>query len=70
VIRGSAKLEQPVAETEIEAAAPDTERWEDFAFEEPRRMRWWSALVLVLLSAIAAAAYWFGVSDTVIRVLS
>jgi hypothetical protein len=66
VIRSDAKAEEPVATAAVENVEP----WEDFAFEEPRRMRWWPALVLILLSAIAAAAYWFGVSDTVIRALS
>ncbi|WP_028969578.1 hypothetical protein [Sphingomonas sp. URHD0057] len=69
VIRSEAKPE-PVAETAVEAAAPDAETWEDFAFDEPRRTRWWPVLVLILLSAIAAAAYWFGASDAVIRSLS
>jgi len=70
VIRGEAKPEEPVAESTAESAAPDAEPWEAFAFEAPRRMRWWPVLVLILLSVMAAAAYWFAVPDSVLRALS
>ena len=66
VIRSDAKVEEPVAE----AAVEDTEPWEAFAFEEPRRMRWWPVLVLIFLSAMAAAAYWFDVPGSMLRSLS
>src|SRR3954470_21931536 len=66
VIRSDAKGEEPVATAAVENVEP----WEDFAFEEPRRMRWWPALVLILLSALAAAAYWFEVPESMVRALS
>jgi len=66
VIRGEAKVEEPVAQ----AAAENVEPWEAFAFEEPRRTRWWPVLLLILLSAMAAAAYWFEVPKIVLRALS
>ena len=44
-----------------EAVAPPAENWDNFAFEaqHPRRATWWLVAVLVLLSAGAAAGYWF-----------
>jgi hypothetical protein len=53
VIRAEPKpqLAEPIA----------SEAWDDVVFEEerPRRTAWWLVGVLVLLSAVAAAAYWF-----------
>jgi hypothetical protein len=62
---------EPAIEPANEIAAPDEESWDEFAFEdEPRRMRWWPVLALILVLAIGAAAYWFDVPDTIGRLLS
>jgi hypothetical protein len=53
VIRGEAK---PV---EAGPEPAQDEAWEDFAFEErPGRGAWWLVAILLLVSAVAAAAYW------------
>ena len=62
---------EPAVESATEAAAPDEEPWDQFAFEEqPRRMRWWPALLLVLALAMATAAYWFGLAGRISEALS
>jgi hypothetical protein len=54
VIRPEPKVAEPVPSV-------PTETWDEFAFEaeHPRRATWWLVAVLVLLSAVAAAGYWF-----------
>jgi hypothetical protein len=67
----SARQDEPAVEPATEAAAPDEAAWDQFAFEEePRRVRWWPALVFVLVLAMVAAAYWFGLAGTLGRALS
>jgi len=71
VIHSAARPDEPAVETAIDATAPDEEAWGQFAFEEePRRMRWWPAVMVVLLLAVAAVAYWFGLAGTLAKVLS
>jgi hypothetical protein len=71
VIHSVARQDESAVEPATEVAAPAEAGWDQFAFEEePRRVRWWPALVFVLVLAMVAAAYWFGLAGTLGRALS
>jgi hypothetical protein len=72
VIHGSAVSESPAALEEaapIAAEEPVVDSWEDFEFEEEQRRRisWWLVAVLILVSAVAGAAYLLSSPDMLAR---
>lgn len=72
VIHG--RLETPELEPApvLEQLTAAAEQWQDFEFEaEPqRRISWWLVAVLLLVSALAGAAYWLAGPSAVERLLS
>jgi len=71
IIHREPREPEPAAEPAIAAPTIDESPWDQFAFEEqPRGMRWWPVLLLVLVLAIAAFAYWFGLAGMLSSPLS
>jgi hypothetical protein len=70
VIRGTPEAVEPAPEPLAIEPVP-AEKWEDFECEEPkRRVGLWLMVGFIVLSAVAAAAYWLVSSGLVAPVLA
>lgn len=70
VIRGTPEAVEPAPEP-LAIEPVRAEKWEDLECEEPkRRVGLWLMVGFIVLSAVAAAAYWLGSSGLVAPVLA